>query len=76
MENKTKLRTLREDKWERKEYTARCDSDLIKDIKIRLQMWELKKNYPREEEDMKCPICNEKEDSRTCTRVSNSRNSI
>ena len=64
MENKTKLRTVREDKWERKEYIAKCDSDLVKDIiKIRLHMWELKKNYPREEEDMKCPICNQKEDT-------------
>ena len=26
-------------------------------------MWELKKNYPREEEDMKFPICNQKEDT-------------
>ena len=26
-------------------------------------MWELKKNFPREEEDMKCPICNQKEDT-------------
>ena len=24
-------------------------------------MWELKKNYPREEEDMKCTKCNQKE---------------
>ena len=76
-ENKTKLRTVKEDKWERKEYIATCDSDLVKDIiKIRLHMWELKKNYPREEDDMKCPICNQKEDTTTCTRVSNSRNSI
>ena len=45
MENKTKLRTVREDKWERKEYITTCDSDLVKDIiKIRLHMWELKKN--------------------------------
>ena len=64
MENKTKLRTVREDKWERKEYIAKCDSDLVKDIiKIRLHMWELKRNYPREEEDMKYPICNQKEDT-------------
>ena len=42
MENKTKLRTVREDKWERKEYITTCDSDLVKDIKIRLHMWELK----------------------------------
>ena len=49
MEKKTNLRTVREDKWERKEYTATCDSDLVREItKIRLHAWELKKNYPRE----------------------------
>ena len=32
-------------------------------IKIRLHMWELKNNYPREEEDKKCPIFNQKEDT-------------
>ena len=64
MENKTKLRTVRGNKWERKEYIATCNSDLIKDIiKIKLHMWELKKNFLREEEDMKYPICNEKEDT-------------
>ena len=64
MENKTKLRTVREDKWERKEYLTTCDSDLVKDIiKIRLHIWELKKNYPREEEDTECPVCNQKEDT-------------
>ena len=63
MENKTKLRTVREDKWERKEYITTGDNDLVKDIKIRLHMWELKKNYPREEQDTKCPICNQKEDT-------------
>ena len=26
-------------------------------------MWELKKSYPREEENMKCPICNDKENT-------------
>ena len=45
-----------ENKWERKEYIATYDSDLVKGIvKIRLHRWELKKNYPREEEDMKPP---------------------
>ena len=64
MENKTKLRTVREEKWERKEYITTCDSDLVKDIiKFRLYMWGLKKNYPREEEDSKCPICSQKEDT-------------
>ena len=64
MENKTKLETVRQDDWERKEYTKTCDSDPVKEIvKIRLHMWELKKNYPREEEDSKCPRCNQKEDT-------------
>ena len=27
-------------------------------------MWKLKKNYPREGEDMKCPICNRKGDTK------------
>ena len=49
----------------KKDYMTTCDSDLVKDyIKIRLHvMWELKKNYPREEEDTKCPVCNQKEDT-------------
>ena len=65
MENKTKLRTVREDQWERKEYIATCDSSLVKDtVRIRLHLQELKKNYPRKEEDMKCPICNQKKDTR------------
>ena len=38
--------------------------ELVKDIiKIRLHMCELKKNYPKEEEDMKRLICNQKEDT-------------
>ena len=50
---------------ERKEYIAASDSHLVKDIvKIRLHMWKLKKNYPREGEDMKCPICNRKGDTK------------
>ena len=53
---------MREDKWERKEYIATRDSDLIKDIIKRLHMWELKKNCSREE-DMKCRIFNGKEDT-------------
>ena len=52
MKNKAELRAVREDKLERKEYIATCNSDLVKNIiKIRLHMWELKKNYPREEVD-------------------------
>ena len=52
MKNKAELRAVREDKLERKEYIATCNSDLVKNIiKIRLHMRELKKNYPREEVD-------------------------
>ena len=39
MTNKTKARTMVEDKWERKKYLQEGDSDTIKDvIKIRLHM--------------------------------------
>ena len=79
MENKTKLRTVSEDKWERKEYIATFDSDLVKDIiRIRLHMWELKKNCPREQQDMQClPHMQSKgRHNGKCTRVLNSRNSI
>ena len=31
-------------------------------MKIKRHLWELKKRYAREEEKIKCPICNEKED--------------
>ena len=56
MENKTKQRKVREDKWGRKEYIATCDSDLVKDIiKIRLHMWKLKKNYPRKKRTCNAP---------------------
>ena len=59
MVNKTRLRTVREEKCERKEYIATCDRCLVKDLmKIRLHAWELKKNYPREKADVKFPICN------------------
>ena len=73
MENKTKMRTINKDKWERKDYIRNCDSDIIKDvIKIKLHMWELKKNYPGEAEDITYPLCKENEDTtdnRTCARV-------
>ena len=43
MANKTKARTIVQDKWKRKKYLQECDSDTIKDvIKIRLHMWQVK----------------------------------
>ena len=38
--------------------------DIAKDIiKIRLQMWDLKKNYKNEEEEPLCPLCEIEEDT-------------
>ena len=58
MANKTKARTIVEDKWERKKYLQECDSDTIKDvIKIRLHTWQVNCNYKRDNTDTKCPLC-------------------
>ena len=64
MANKTKTRTIVEDKWERKKYLQECDSDTIKDvIKIRLYMWQVNSNYKRDNTDTKCPLCKKSEDT-------------
>ena len=64
MANKTKARTIVEDKWERKKYLQECDSDTIKDvIKIRLYMWQVNCNYKRDNNDTKCPLCKKSEDT-------------
>ena len=51
--------TLRNDKWERKQYIKNCESNTIKEdvIKIRLHMWNTKCNYERNESDTTCPLC-------------------
>ena len=57
MTNKTKARTIIEDKWERKKYLQECDSETIKDvIKIRLHMWQVNCNYKRDNTDTKHPL--------------------
>ena len=39
-----------DEKWERKQYIKKCESNTIKDvIKIRLHMWNTKCNYKRNE---------------------------
>ena len=64
MSNKTKARTIVEDKWERKKYLQECDSDIIKNvIKIRLHMWQVNCNYKRDNTDTKCPLCQKLEDT-------------
>ena len=64
MTNKTKARTIIEDKMERKKYLQECDSETIKDvIKIRLHMWQVSCNYKRDNTDTKCPLCKKSEDT-------------
>ena len=64
MTNKTKARTIEEDKQEKKKYLQQCDSDTIKDvIKITLHMWQVNCNYKRNNTDTKCPLCKKSEDT-------------
>ena len=64
MQEKTKCRTVRNDKWERKQYIKKCESNTIKDvIKIRIHMWNTKCNYKRNELDTTCPLCKTEEDT-------------
>ena len=47
-----------------KENIKNGNTDEIKDIlKIRLHMWELRKNYSKNDTDTTCPICRNKEDT-------------
>ena len=62
MANKTKARTIVEDKCERKKQLQECDIDTIKDvIKIRLHMWQVNCNYKRDNTDTKCPLSQKSE---------------
>ena len=64
MANKTKARTMVEEKWERKKYLHECDIDTIKDVvKIKLHMWQVNCNYKRDKTDTKCPLCKKSEDT-------------
>ena len=64
MQEKTKCRTIQNDKWERKQYIKRCESNTIKDsMKIRLHMWNTKCNYNRNESDTICPFCRTEKDT-------------
>ena len=64
MANKTKARTIVEDKWVRKKYLQECDSGTIKDvIKIRLCTWQVNCNYKRDNTDTKRPLCKKSENT-------------
>ena len=48
MQEKPKCPTIQNDKWERKQYIEKCESDAIKDVmEIRLHMWNTKCNYKK-----------------------------
>ena len=65
MRDKTKSRIVREDVWGRKEYINKHEGWIsIEALKIRLNMWQLKMNYKKnEDQDLKCPRCKIKEDT-------------
>ena len=47
-----------------KEYIKNGNTDYIKDIlKIRLHMWEVRKNYPKNDTHTIYPICRKEEDT-------------
>ena len=78
MQGKTKYRTLRNDKWERKQYIKKCKSNTIKDlISIRLHMWKTKCNV-KNESDTTCLLCkteeNTPEDIMVCQERSHTYN--
>ena len=63
MGQKAKTRTIKDDKQERKKYIEQYKGDIDKDIiKIRLHIWDFKKNYEKEEEQL-CPLCEIEEDT-------------
>ena len=58
MGQKAKSITIKDDKWEWKICTEQCKGDIVIDIvKIRLHMWDLNRNYKKEEEQSLCPLC-------------------
>ena len=63
-EGKTKTRFMVTDKWERKEYIDKMHGTLACDVlKIRLNMWNLKMNYKKNDADLLCPKCLIEEDT-------------
>ena len=64
MENKTKSRFVQNDKWEKKKYIDELDGWIAIDVlKIRLNMWPLKMNYKKSNEESLCPKCNLHDDT-------------
>ena len=67
MRDNTKSRTIKDDKRGRKKCIGQCKGDTVNDIiKIRLHVWDLKKNYMKEEEH---PLCASERDDDTTEHV-------
>ena len=70
MQEKTKCRTIQNDKWERKQYIRKCEINAIKDVmRNRLHMWNTKCNYKKNVSDTTCPLCRTEEDITEHTMV-------
>ena len=64
LKEKAKTRTIQKDKRLMKEYIKNGNAGDIKDIlKIRLHMWDVKKNYRKNDTDTICPICRKEENT-------------
>ena len=64
LKEKCKAITIQKHKWQMKEYIKEGNTDDIKDIlNIRLHMWDIKSNYPKNDTDTICPICRKEEDT-------------
>ena len=65
LQEKTKCRTIKNGKWERKQCIKKCESNFIKDVmKIRLHVSNTKWNYIRNESDTTYPLCRKEEDAK------------
>ena len=62
LKEKSQARTIQKGKWQMKEYIKKGNTDDIKDIlKIKLPMWDVKKNYPKNDTNTTFSICRKEE---------------
>ena len=70
MINEKKVKTIAEDKWERKKYLLECDSDKTKDvIRIIPHKWQTDCNYERDNADKKYSLKNQETPQSMCWNV-------
>ena len=78
MQEKTKCCKIVNGNWERKQYIKKCKSNTIKDMKIRLHMWNKNCNCKRNESNITCPLCSTEEATKehimVCQEGSNTNN--